>query len=87
MDLIIFQASWCMRPSREQPFIDRTSSPISIRPDSSAAPPVVEENSNSALLRDTISDVVFYQLAFLNIGVELVTFKDAFDDKRPVSVA
>lgn len=38
--LMILQASWCMRPSSEQPLIDRTSSPTLISPDSSAAPPV-----------------------------------------------
>lgn len=53
---MILQASWCMRPSREHPLIDMTSSPTSISPDISAAPPVVEEYNNSALFKDIFSD-------------------------------
>lgn len=54
VDLMIFQASWCMSPSREHPLMDRTSSPTSISPDSSAAPPNGEEYRRSALLKDTL---------------------------------
>lgn len=54
--LMIFQASWCMRPSREQPLIDKTSSPTSMSPDSSAAPPAAEEHSSLALLKDILLD-------------------------------
>ena len=53
---MILQASWCMRPSREHPLIDMTSSPTLISPDISAAPPVVEEYSNSALFKDIFYD-------------------------------
>lgn len=50
VDLMIFQASWCMSPSREHPLMDRTSSPTSISPDSSAAPPNGKEYRRSKSL-------------------------------------